>query len=116
MQMARIPNSRVRMAALSIVDHAPGKQPRLFPAVNLRLEAADSPREYGRRTRCAPRPVYREGGGMRHRPWVTDMGWGLAKTAVLLAVFLTLAGFTVLSHHFSCRCYHISRGIFIQRQ
>ncbi len=38
---------------------------------------------------------------MRHRPWVTDMGWGLAKTAVLLAVFLTLAGFTVLSHHFS---------------
>ncbi len=38
---------------------------------------------------------------MRHRPEVTDIGWGIAKMAVLAAVLITLAGFSMLSHVFS---------------
>lgn len=38
---------------------------------------------------------------MRHRPEVTDIGWGIAKAAVLAAVLITLAGFSMLSHVFS---------------
>ena len=38
---------------------------------------------------------------MQQRPWVTDVGRRLAKVVVLVVVFITLAGFTMLSHLFS---------------
>jgi hypothetical protein len=38
---------------------------------------------------------------MRRRPESTEAGWALGKAAVLVAVFGTLAGFTMLSHFYS---------------